>query len=106
MCQFDISFALTSTHVDKYFEVKKTWHLFKRNNKNLCYNVDNASLFCVKVLEERRKFREEEERVKQLMTPVPPPPPPAPADIKIDVAQLKTLAELGIETNFLDTIGD
>lgn len=57
------------------------------------------------MLEERRKFREEEERVKQLMTPVPQPPP-NPSDVKVDMAQLKTLSELGIETNFLDTLGE
>lgn len=56
-----------------------------------------------KVLEERKKFREEEEKVKQLMEAKPPPPPQS--DIKIDVSQLKTLADLGIETSFLDYYG-
>lgn len=39
------------------------------------------------------------------MTPVPQPPP-NPSDVKVDMAQLKTLSELGIETNFLDTLGE
>ncbi|XP_075216213.1 bromodomain containing 7/9 isoform X1 [Lycorma delicatula] len=53
-----------------------------------------------KVLEERKKFREEEERVKQLMESKPAPQ--TATDVKIDVSQLKTLADLGIETSFLD----
>uniref|UniRef100_A0A1B6GUL2 Bromo domain-containing protein n=2 Tax=Cuerna arida TaxID=1464854 RepID=A0A1B6GUL2_9HEMI len=60
-----------------------------------------------RVLEERRKFREEEERVRQLMTPAPPSttqstPASALNDVRVDVTQLKTLADLGIETSFLD----
>lgn len=56
-----------------------------------------------KVLEERKKFREEEERVKQLMESKPVPPNSG--DVKIDVSQLKTLSDLGIETSFLDYFG-
>lgn len=56
-----------------------------------------------KVLEERKKFREEEEKVRQLMEAKPAPPQSS--DVKIDVTQLKTLSDLGIETGFLDYYG-
>ncbi|XP_054278438.1 bromodomain-containing protein 7-like isoform X2 [Macrosteles quadrilineatus] len=55
-----------------------------------------------KVLEERKKFREEEERVRQLMTPATATP--AAGDVKVDVSQLRTLADLGIDTSFLDQL--
>lgn len=58
-----------------------------------------------KVLEERRRFREEEERVRQLMESKQPSHPQTPTnvnDVKIELSQLKTLSELGIETSFLD----
>lgn len=57
----------------------------------------------IQVLEERKKFREEEERVRQLMTPATATP--AAGDVKVDVSQLRTLADLGIDTSFLDQLG-
>lgn len=67
------------------------------------------------VIDEHRKFREEEERVKDLMeskeasnsadsrqstkkTDFP--------NVKIEVEQLKTLSELGIDISFLNDIGE
>lgn len=72
------------------------------------------------IIDEHRKFREEEERVKELMenktrvksTPaVLPPSAPTtsinetpPQQIKIEVDQLKTLSDLGIDVSFLDDL--
>ncbi|XP_022185646.1 bromodomain-containing protein 7 isoform X2 [Nilaparvata lugens] len=53
-----------------------------------------------KILEEKKKFREEEERLRQMMEAKPIPVPPA--NVKIEISQLKTLSDLGIETDFLD----
>lgn len=61
-----------------------------------------------KVLEERRRFREEEERVRQLMESKQPSHQQTPTnanDVKIELSQLKTLSEFGIETSFLDFYG-
>ncbi|RZF35097.1 hypothetical protein LSTR_LSTR009689 [Laodelphax striatellus] len=53
-----------------------------------------------KILEEKKKFREEEERVRQMMEAKPVQLPPS--NVKIEISQLKTLSDLGIETDFLD----
>lgn len=61
-----------------------------------------------KVLEERRRYREEEDRIRQLMETKPSSQPTTPttiADVKVEMAQLKTLSELGIETSFLEYFG-
>ncbi|XP_012275842.1 bromodomain-containing protein 7 isoform X2 [Orussus abietinus] len=59
-----------------------------------------------KLLEEKRRLREEEEKIEHLLEK-----PPRDADrnqkldkVKVDVDQLKTLSEFGIDVNFLDNI--
>jgi hypothetical protein len=70
-----------------------------------------------RVLEERRKLREEEERIRQLlegksvslqgmsddkihsMSSFPP-------DIKVDFGALKSLSDIGIDMKFLDVVGE
>nr|CAD7413952.1 unnamed protein product [Timema poppensis] len=57
-------------------------------------------------LEDRRKLREEEERIRQLLEgkphlPSPPPTTPQP-DVEVDYTALKSLADLGIDTSFID----
>nr|CAD7458806.1 unnamed protein product [Timema tahoe] len=60
-------------------------------------------------LEDRRKLREEEERIRQLLEgkphhPSPPPTAPQP-DVEVDYTALKSLADLGIDTSFIDNFG-
>lgn len=52
-------------------------------------------------IEDRRRLREEEERIRQLMEPAAPPP----VCESVDFESLKTLSELGIDTSFLDALG-
>lgn len=56
-----------------------------------------------RVLEDRKRLREEEERIRQLMEPsaVPTQPPP----VQVDFRSLRSLTDLGIDTGFLDPIG-
>uniref|UniRef100_A0A1B6DLS8 Bromo domain-containing protein n=1 Tax=Clastoptera arizonana TaxID=38151 RepID=A0A1B6DLS8_9HEMI len=54
-----------------------------------------------KIIEEKRKYREEEDRIRQLME-TKPANPSSITDVKVEMSQLKTLSELGIETSFLD----
>lgn len=51
-------------------------------------------------IEERRRLREEEERIRQLMEPPVQPSTP----VNIDFQSLKSLSDLGIETDFIDEI--
>ena len=80
--------------------------MYKRQLLDLLTGGDHRKT--KKVLEERRRFREEEERVRQLMESKQPSHPQTPtsvSDVKIEINQLKTLSELGIETAFLDYYG-
>lgn len=54
-----------------------------------------------RVLEDRRRLREEEERIRQLMEPCSEPLQP----VNIDFQGLKSLSDLGIETDFLEEMG-
>lgn len=71
----------------------------------------------MRILEERRKLREEEEQIRQLLegkaisvqlmsdekihslSSLPP-------DIKVDFGALKALSDVGIDTKFLDVVGE
>lgn len=54
-----------------------------------------------RVLEERRRLKEEEERIRQLMEPSVPQT----SNVNVDFQSLRTLSELGIDTSFLDAFG-
>ncbi|XP_066906465.1 bromodomain-containing protein 7 [Halyomorpha halys] len=60
------------------------------------------------IIDEHRRFREEEERVKELMdikshSHVPTPSTKSDmSNLKIEIEQLKTLSEFGIDTSFLN----
>ncbi|KAL7301259.1 hypothetical protein TKK_0005999 [Trichogramma kaykai] len=62
-----------------------------------------------KFLDERRKLKEEEEKIKNLLEKpvqdinrnIPPI-----NKVQIDVGQLKTLSDIGIDTNFLENLGE
>lgn len=56
-----------------------------------------------RVLEDRRRLKEEEERIRQLMEPSAPQTPP---NVNVDFKSLRTLSELGIDTSFLDAFGN
>jgi len=59
-----------------------------------------------RVIEDRKRLREEEERIRQLMEPpVTSSPSVAPPPAPIDFRSLKSLADLGIDTKFLDGMG-
>lgn len=69
-----------------------------------------------RILEERRRLREEEERIRQLLEGKPVAMqgvhddkmhqmPNFQQDIKVDFGALKSLSELGIDTKFLDIVG-
>ncbi|KAK6624509.1 hypothetical protein RUM44_011368 [Polyplax serrata] len=51
-----------------------------------------------RVLEERRRLKEEEERIRQLMEPSPS----RTSNVSVDFQSLRSLSELGIDTSFLD----
>jgi len=69
-----------------------------------------------RILEERRKLREEEERIRQLLEgkPVSMQGMPDdkmqsvsfPPDIKVDFGALKSLSDIGIDMKFLDVVGE
>ncbi|XP_011305817.1 bromodomain-containing protein 7 isoform X1 [Fopius arisanus] len=56
-----------------------------------------------KLLEEKRRLKEEEEKIKHLLEkPIQEVRNTQVEKVKVDVDQLKTLSELGIDVNFLD----
>lgn len=63
------------------------------------------------IIDEHRRFREEEERVRELMdiksnSHVPTPSSKSDlSNLKIEFEQLKTLSEFGIDTSFLTEFG-
>jgi hypothetical protein len=70
-----------------------------------------------RILEERRKLREEEERIRQLLEgkPVSVQLMPDekmhslssfPPDFKVDFGALKSLSDIGIDMKFLDVVGE
>lgn len=70
-----------------------------------------------RVLEERRKLREEEERIRQLLEGKPVSlqgmsddkihsVSSFPPDIKVDFGALKSLSDIGIDMKFLDVVGE
>jgi bromodomain-containing protein 7/9 len=70
-----------------------------------------------RMLEDRRKLREEEERIRQLLEgkPVSMQLMPDeklhslssfPSDIKVDFGSLKSLSDVGIDMRFLDVVGE
>jgi len=70
-----------------------------------------------RILEERRKLREEEERIRQLLEGKTVPVqgmsddkmhslPAFTSDIKVDFGALKSLSDVGIDMKFLDDVGE
>jgi bromodomain-containing protein 7/9 len=70
-----------------------------------------------RILEERRKLREEEERIRQLLEGKPiclqgmsddkiHSMSSFPPDIKVDFAALKSLSDIGIDIKFLEVVGE
>lgn len=58
-----------------------------------------------KIIDEKRKFREEEEKIKQLMESKPAVNSANNGNVKVELSQLKTLSDLGIDTSFLNSFG-
>nr|XP_018916465.1 PREDICTED: bromodomain-containing protein 7 [Bemisia tabaci] len=56
-----------------------------------------------KIIDEKRKFREEEEKIKQLMESKPAVNSANNGNVKVELSQLKTLSDLGIDTSFLNS---
>ena len=68
-----------------------------------------------RILEEKRKIREEDERIRQMLEGKPGPmqgvtddkmhPMPTQPDMKVDFDSLKSLGDMGIDTKFLENFG-
>lgn len=54
-----------------------------------------------RVLEERRRLKEEEERIRQLMEPSGPQQ----SNTTVDFQSLKTLSDLGVDISFIEAFG-